>query len=397
LVNALEVTTVKVSHRFALSAAGLAAALAVSVTPSVAGAQVRQGPGPDTKRVLVTAFRGDATGGVKLAEEIRSRVTNDFNIRTLMPVSKKDIDNTLVSSGYRPDSALSPNDIRELARLVRGDEVIDGTVTKTAGGYRVDARFFLPRDVALSQPLISAEGTNLGDLAKQIVREYDAARKQIPANQQCENAIRVKNIDAAAAAARKAIASYPKSTLARLCLATAYQTWKSGPDSATKPWKDSVLAVTKSIIAIDKQSKLAYQMQYDVYKANNDATNKMEALVGLLNSDPTNTQLIESVINELVLSGQADAAVPFVKRLVAANPGDPQYLRTYWLVLRATKNWKEAIAAGQAYVAADPTAADSNYYFRQVTDLAADSAFGKAAEMARPVRRSSRRAPRCIS
>jgi tetratricopeptide (TPR) repeat protein len=374
---------VKVSHRFALSAAGLAAALAVSVAPSVAGAQVqRQGPGPDTKRVLVTAFRGDPSGGVKLAEEIRNRVTNDFNIRTLMPVSKKDIDNTLVSSGYRPDSALSPNDIKELAKLVRGDEVIDGTVTRTGAGYRVDARLFLPRDVALSQPLLSAEGNNLGDLAKQIVHEYDLARKQIPANQECTNALRDKKIDAAAAAARKAIASYPRSTLARLCLASAYQAWKSGPDSATKPWKDSVLAVTKSVLAIDKMSKLAYQMQYDVYKANNDATNKMESLVGLLNSDPTNTALIESVIAELVNSGQAAAAIPFVERLVKANPGDPQYLRTYWLVLRAGQKWKEAVAAGQAYVTADPTAADSNYYFRMVSDLASDSAYAKAAEMA---------------
>jgi len=343
---------------------------------------VRQGPGPDTKRVLVTAFRGDASGGVALAEEIRKRVTNDFNIRALMPVSKKDIDNTLVSSGYRPDSALSPNDIRELAKLVRGDEIIDGTVTKTGAGYRVNARLFLPRDVALSQPLISAEGSNLGDLAKQIVHEYDLARKQIPANQECENAIRDKKIDAATAAARKAIASYPRSTLARICLATAYQSWKTGPDSATKPWKDSVLAVTKSILAIDKTSKLAYQLQYDVYKANNDATNKMEALVGLMNSDPTNTGLMESVIAELVNGGQAAAAVPFVKQLVAANPGDPQYLRTYWLVLRAAKNFKEAIPAGQAYAAADPTAADSNFYFRMVSDLAEDSSYAKAAEMA---------------
>ena len=51
-------------------------------------------------------------------------------------------------------------------------------------------------------------------------------------------------------------------------------------------------------------------------------------------------------------------------------------------MLRAAQNFKEAIPAGQAYVAADPTAADSNYYFRMVQDLAADSAFGKAAELA---------------
>jgi tetratricopeptide (TPR) repeat protein len=143
-----------------------------------------------------------------------------------------------------------------------------------------------------------------------------------------------------------------------------------------------VLAVTKAILALDKSSKLAIQLQYDVYKANNDATNKMESLIALLNSDPTNTALMEQVIAELVNSGQAAAAVPFVKRLVAANPGDPQYLRTYWLVLRAGQNYKEAIPAGQAYIAADPTAADSNFYFRMIADLAADSAYAKAAEMA---------------
>src|SRR5687768_4001897 len=193
-----------------------------------------------------------------------------------MPVSKKDIDNTLVSSGYRPDSALSPNDIRELAKLVRGDEIIDGTVQRTGAGYRVNARFFLPRDAALSQPLISVEGTNLGDIAKQIVREYDAAHKQIPSEQECMNAIRDKKIDAAIAAARKGIATYPKATISRLCLASAYQAWKTTPDSATKPWKDSVLAVSLATTALDKQSKIAYQLMYDVYKANNDTTNAMK-------------------------------------------------------------------------------------------------------------------------
>ncbi|MFL5502665.1 MAG: hypothetical protein ACJ799_01500, partial [Gemmatimonadaceae bacterium] len=194
----------KVSHRSALSAAAIAAALAASATPSVLGAQMRpQGPGPDTKRAVVTTFRGEADAGVKLADEIRNRIQSDFNIRQLMPVSKKDIDNTLVASGYRPDSALSANDIKELAKLVRGDEVIDGTVTKTPAGYRVHARLFLPRDVGLSQPLISVESANLGDVAKQIVREYDQARKQVPSVQECENQLRAQKVDLAATAARK--------------------------------------------------------------------------------------------------------------------------------------------------------------------------------------------------
>jgi predicted Zn-dependent protease len=374
---------VKVSHRSALTAAGIAAALAASAATSVLGAQLRpQAPGPDTKRAVVTAFRGEPAAGVKLADEIRNRISSDFNIRTLMPVSKKDIDNTLVASGYRPDSALSPNDIKELAKLVRGDEVIDGEVRKTPTGYRVHARLFLPRDVALSQPLISVESNNLGDVAKQIVHEYDQARKQIPAVQECENNLRAQKVDAAAASARKAIGSYQRATIARLCLANAYQSWKSGPDSNSKPWKDSVLAVTNAITAIDPASTMALRLQFGVYEAQKDEAKQTQTLLKLMQADPSNTALVEQVIATLVNGGKANEAVPIIDSLVKANPGDPQYMRTRWLVLRAANRWKDAIAAGQAYVAADPTAADSGYYQRLISDYASDSAYGKAAEAA---------------
>src|SRR5690349_19836557 len=273
----------------------------MAVSAMVAGAQPpRQGPGPDTKRVVVTAFRGDVDGGVKLADEIRNRVSNDFNIRQLMPVSKKDINNTLVNSGYKPDSALAPNDIKELAKLVRGDEVIDGEVRKTANGYRVHARLFLPRDVALSQPLVSVESNNLGDVAKQIVHEYDQARKQIPAVQECENNLRAQKVAEATAAARKAIGSYQRATIARLCLANAYQSWKTGPDSNSKPWKDSVLAVTNAITQIDPASTMALRLQYGVYEAQKDQQKQTETLIKLMGTDPTNVTVIEQVIATLV-------------------------------------------------------------------------------------------------
>jgi protein involved in temperature-dependent protein secretion len=363
-------------------AAGLAAALAATTVPSVASAQRQQAPGPDTKRVLVTTFRGDQEGGVKLADEIRNRVQGDFSIRTLMPTSKKDIDNTLVQSGYKPDSALSPNDIKELAKLVRGDEVIDGSVQKAGAGYRVTARLFLPRDVSLSQPLVTnLETSNLGDAAKQIVGEYDKARKQIADNQACENGIRNNTPAVAIAAARKGITTYPKATISRLCLASAYAAMKTTADS-TGPWKDSVISITKEIMNLDKASRIAFQLQYDAYKSKNDTTNALQALVGLMNADPTNTTLREQVISELVTSGKADIAVPTAKALIADNPGDPQYARTYWLVLRAANNFKESVPAGIAYVSIDTAAADTNYYKRQIQDLAADSGFAKAAEMA---------------
>jgi tetratricopeptide (TPR) repeat protein len=370
---------VKAFHRSALTAAVLAAALVAGSAP--AGAQRQQLPGPDTKKVLVTAFRGDVEGGVQLADELRNRIASSFNVRTLMPVSKKDIVGTLEQSGYRPDSALGPTEIRELARLVRGDEVIDGTVTRTANGFRVNARMFLVRDVALSQPLLSTETGNLGDAAKQIVAEYDQARKQLKSNQECENAIREGKTQEAIAAARRGVAEYPKATIARLCLASAYQSMKSTADS-TGPWKDSVIAVTQSITQLDRASRIAYQLQYDAYKSKNDTVNLVPALLGYMNSDPGNSSLRESVIAEVIQLGKADLAVPIARQLVAENPGDPAYARTYFLVLGAARNYKEAVAAGEAYVALDTAAADSNYFFRQVQYLAADSMYARAAEVA---------------
>src|SRR5471030_1579904 len=80
-VNVLESPTVKAPSRSALLVAGLAAALAAAADPSVAGAQRNRAPGPDTKKVLVTALRGDAEAGIRVADEIRNRVSDEFNIK----------------------------------------------------------------------------------------------------------------------------------------------------------------------------------------------------------------------------------------------------------------------------------------------------------------------------
>lgn len=289
---------------------------------------------------------------------------------------------SLAGSGYKPDSALSPSDIKELAKQLSADEVIDGDVTKTALGYRVKARFFLPRDQNLSQPLITVESKDFGDIARQVVDEYDKARKQIPDNLACENGLRASNVPQAIAAARKGLQSYPKSTLLRLCIAQAFAFQKATADSAG-PWKDSVIAVTRSVLELDPRSNIALRLEYDAFKSKGDKDNANTVLIAMMNADPTNATLRDQVIAELVTSGKAEVAVPIVKQVMDDNPGDAQAAKTYWQVLRATgKHHADAVAAGKAVVAMDSTLADSNYYVRQIADLTADSAWAKAAEMA---------------
>ena len=382
-MNALEVTTVKALPRAAFMAVTFAASALTTLTPVVgAQAQRQQLPGPDTKRVLVTTFRGDVEGGVKAANEIRDRIASEYSVRQLLATSKKIIDTTLVNSGYTPDSALSPNDIKELARIVHGDEVIDGTVQKTATGYRLNARLFLARDVGLSQPLVTnLETNNLGDAAKKVVDEYDRARKQIPDNQACENGLRANTPAVAISAARRGIAGYPNATIVRLCLASSYAAMKTTADSVG-PWKDSVIAITKVVLDFDKVSRMAYQFQIEAYKQLHDTTNLVPALLGYMSSDPTNAVLREQVIAEVIQLGKANLAVPIAESLVRENPGDPGYLKMYWLVLRTAKMFKQAVPVGETIAATDTAAADTLYFRRQIQDLVTDSSFAKAAAMA---------------
>jgi tetratricopeptide (TPR) repeat protein len=143
-----------------------------------------------------------------------------------------------------------------------------------------------------------------------------------------------------------------------------------------------VLKVAKEVIALDPRSKIAYTLAYDAYKAKNDADNQLQSLVGMMNSDPTNTTLREQVIAELVQSGKADIAVPTAQKLKEDNPGDPQYARLYWLVLRAAKDYKKSIPAGVEFVGLDTAGADSGYFTRQAFDAAADSNYAQAIEFA---------------
>jgi predicted Zn-dependent protease len=56
--------------------------------------------------------------------------------------------------------------------------------------------------------------------------------------------------------------------------------------------------------------------------------------------------------------------VPIITDLVQNNPGDPQILRTGWLVLLAAKEYERALTVGQELVRVDTSAADTAYYIR---------------------------------
>jgi tetratricopeptide (TPR) repeat protein len=354
--------------------AGIGLALGGTLVPSVASAQYNRVPDPNATRVMVAVFRSGEKGlGVQAADALRSRVNSEFPFKQVYVLPKQDITATLEASGFPTTEALEAHDQKALASLLRADEYIIGDVTKTAAGVSVEAAMVLARDNALVQPLGTYEAKNVGEASALISKELKEARKQIDAEKKCMNAGRQQQHDAAIAAAKEGIAAYPKATLARICWANVLIDQKA-------PAAEQ-LAVAREIVEIDAKSRPGLAIMAQAYKEMGQRDSSVLTLTRLLATDPKNPRLQKDVVDEL-MSADPKVARPVIDQAVEANPGDPDLLRTRWIILLSQGAFKEAFAQGEELVRLDTALADTTYFIRTARAFVADSQPQKAAEFA---------------
>ena len=339
-------------------------ALAALTFAAVSSAQAQ-----DAKaRITVMTFKSAEKGtGAKAADELRNQISNKFDAKDVYVLPSKDVNNTLEQSGFSASDPLATNDEKALANLLRADEYITGDIEKApSGDYSVDARMVLARDVTLSQALPTVTNKKIGDAMDQVAKSIKSAMQQLDGEKDCVNKARGGDIQGALAAARKGIAAYPEATLARLCAANVYYSEYKGATSHADSvaLADSVLAVTRVIAQQDPKSVAALRFNAELYKVIGDSAQSRATLLALIRADPTNDKLITEVINELAGSGHAGEAIPLVKELLQRTPGDPQLLRTAFLVDLAASDWQAAVASGPELIKADTSAADSTYFLR---------------------------------
>jgi tetratricopeptide (TPR) repeat protein len=311
--------------------------------------------------------------GVDMAEELRNRISGENSERDLHVVSKVDINNFLTQSGYQPDSAVSITDLKELSKGVRGDEFLDGTVSRASGGVHLEVRLYLTEDIAYSQPLDPVTGKDVGDAAKLLERELTEARKQIPDTRRCMNLYREGNrTPDAVKAAYEAEKAYPRATIARACLARIYIQAKYAPDST--------LRVADEIIKFDPDNLFAWRLRFKAYQDKKDDAGALAAALKLRQMQPGDADAAATLIQLLVASNDAEKALPIIDELLAQNQGDPILLNTKWRLLLKLERRKDAIPVGEMMVRSDTSLADSLYYFRQMYSALQDSNWAKAAE-----------------
>jgi tetratricopeptide (TPR) repeat protein len=382
---------VKLMQRRALNAVALA--LGIVGVPTLASAQSGRGnqPGPDTPRLLVVVCQSPVRAlGVEVADAMRTRFINQMNPRQLFIIPREHMVTFLESSGYKADSSLGPTDMRELARGLRADDLLGCDVVKNGTAMRVSPRLMLASDPSVAQPLPVIETSSLNDVGRQAERSYHEARKQLVDDRACKNhlrsaldgsgkVIKPDELDKAVVSANTGIAKYSNATIVRLCLANTYQ---------LKQMWDSVLSVIDVIKKIDPGSKQANIFAVEATKRKADAETdpvkqqvyreaSVRLLVAVLNSDPYNQAVQNSVISELAKLGKPAVAIPIVDDLLKLSPGDPPLLRTRWQLMgadaassdSATKaaKFERYLVAGEEMVKADTALADSVYYSRQVS------------------------------
>src|SRR5688500_6547425 len=329
----------------------LAALLLMPAVEAAAQRQPEQVP-----RVMVATFASaEKDLGLQAAEAIRNRVTRDVDVRRLIVIPKADINNTLTASGYSTTEALQSNDAKALATLLRADEYVEGTVTKTPTGVKVDARLVLARDQTLQQPLPSVEAANVNQAAAAVSRSYQQAREQLANERNCYTAFRAGKHAEAVQLATSALSKYPNGTIAMVCLANAFQELKQ---------TDSVLAVSERITAVDPRNIPALRYLAQIYQERKDTEKATQALTSLMAADPGNERLREQVIATFATGGQAAKAVPIVEEALRANPGDPKTLNMAWRLYLAAQQYEKAIATGAELIRADTAMADTAYFIR---------------------------------
>ncbi|MEX1187536.1 MAG: hypothetical protein WEA80_13195 [Gemmatimonadaceae bacterium] len=362
------------------NAAGAALTIAAMVLAAMPVQAQRRDAAPPP-RVMVATFHASEPGvGMQFAEALRARLGRDANARDLTVIPKADIENTLRASGYSTTEALSPNDAKALASLIRAKDYVDGTVTRTPAGYRVDARLVLARDNTVAQALPPAEAGRLDQAAQAISRSYLQARRQIEHEERCYNALRAGNVEEAIQYANTGLRQHPDANMVRVCLANAYVTRDTPKDSASVV-SATTLQLVEQVLATDQRNITALRLAALGYKAAGNEDKYVETLTSLLAAAPTDLTLQQQVVNELAASGRAALAAPIIKEALSRSAGDPSMLRTAWLVLLAARDFEAAIPVGRDLIVADTSQATANFYARLAGALSGLSRNAEAVEL----------------
>ncbi len=351
--------------------------MALAALAPLAAQPARRPPRQDTPFLTVQVFRSaDRVAGPQASDALRDRLIQVYPGPVLWVIDKERVVELLEQSGYPVTEQLARSDENSLAKFLRADEYIRGSVTREADGqYRIDAQLVLSRDVSLTQPLPPVRGPRADRAAWLLVRPVQDARRQLENEKKCRDHAINERYAQAIAEADEAIKAYPNATLVRYCKLNVLVRQNASPEQQ--------IALADEILAIDPNSRNALAIAADAQQALGNVDKANELLVRLLAGEPNNAALATRVVDALAASRQYDVAKEIVLKAVEDNPGDISLIRLKFLILTAAGDYKPAIQTGEELATLDTAMADVAFFNRLTALYIQDSQPTMAVDAAR--------------
>ena len=317
-------------------------------------------PRPETPQLVVGVLAStDPTLGVAAADAIRRRIQDQHTATDLYVVPKPKIEQTLRSSGYNPDSALPPSDLVALTKQVRGDYALSGTIERTKSGVRTLIRLLTETGKQIvSEPLPPMVGADFGDVAKQVDKAVAEAIRVLGFYHDCTRALFIKDYKQALAAAQQGLKLRPDSPALNVCVLSTLQGMHASPDS--------IIAVALVVAAADSESVVAWASLGAAYEAKGDSLRAVDATLPLHRLDPSNVEITLLLVDRLVRAGRDSSALAVVDTALRDAPANVDLMRKQWQLHLRLGDYAHALVSGAALIAADTSAATSEYYDRQL-------------------------------
>lgn len=345
----------------------VAAALSIAGAHPVAAQNAREFT---RQEILINTFEGaDPRLGRQAASAIRGRVQRLYSRRDVVVAGAGDASVLLAGSGIDVSLPLTGGALTGVARALRSDEIVSGTVEKLRdGGVRLDGRLSLVRDERLVQPLRAVRAPTLDSAATLFAVSVEAARQQLIPHRRCENFARQLQFQQAIDAARAGLVAGAPQAILRTCLMTSLV--QIGADSRM------VLREAEAVLAVTPESYWALESAASAFDALGDKARAGTHWLRLAATDSFNVDLTRRVVRALVRGGNSRLARPLAERLSNADPDDLAMLRLRWQAVFSLREWREAATVGEKLMIRDAESRDDSTFVLQLasaTRLAGDS------------------------
>ncbi len=327
---------------------------------------------------------GDRRLARQVAASLRSYISRLANKKEVRVLDGDTTEHLLEFAGYKPDTVVAGATLHDLAHLLRADEIVVGSVSGKRGGpVDVTAEITLVRDWRLRQPLPTVHAATPAAAADSLAHEVIRARTQMIGLRRCENAARSSQAARAVDEARRAVAGYPRSTLAKTCLAT--EMVMSGASA------DSVAKVTEEVLAVDSLNIIAAVLRAEALSAMKEPTTAAAEWSRVVALRPDSLELGVLAVEWMLRLREPAFAVTSGHLLLQKQPGEMQVRRLMFSAYSALADQKNTAALGDSLDAEDLEFRDDSVF--EASHVAALRAIGDTLGAVSKIARSVKRHP----